>query len=344
MAGDLWEDTVALLRDRLEDEPLTVEFGEDKVVALNDAFNVTMSKEPEEEVIVWAGEFWHEHFLEAEPATNCFCWLLTPYYRVIEDYSHDRLLEAFIERFHEGEWYEVSGGPIYLEFGEQAQANRRLVRQSGVLRRGEEYPHLAPWLDDEGLPPNTFIGIRELPIDRIVEVRKDTVEEGVLFDEDAIFGELFDRLRETEDAFDLVAGESWYEVRPHDPEGFAVRLERRGDQYGLMALDAERVGDAEEIAALAVMVLTGWLRVVEEFAGSARKSVRFQAYGPTGWMDEAESPTYLSFILRMRRTTERRYWQQRIEVGFRVAAPEDTAVDEDGFPTDSKWGCQTEKV
>jgi hypothetical protein len=344
MASALWIQAEQEIRDRLEHTEGIELHRDDRALEIAaPAFKVWMTDE-ESELIVWAGEHWHEHFEDPEAAANCLCWLLTPFYRLVEDYEDDTILEAFIERFWQGEWEEMSGGPVYVERGTQVRANRRVIRQHAVLSPGA-VEELDEWLDHEGLPPDSELGVREVEVDRLIGISPEELKAESLFeDDDPMFGELLDALHDEEGPYDLTAGENWFEVKPHAEDSFAVRVERVGKVNRVIARGAIYEGEPMEVASQATLFLRGFARVVEEYAGDRLKSVTFECYGPGGWSADRLGPRYASWLARLWRTTERRYWQQRVEMGLEVVPQGDVDLDDGGWPRDSRWGCHREPV
>lgn len=344
MGSALWNQAEQEVRDRLANtDDVDVDWSDGTMEIDAPAFTVRMTEESGD-LIVWAGEHWHEHFDEPEAAANCVCWLLTPFYRVVEDYRDDVILEAFIERFLNGEWQSMSGDPVYLEMGTQERANRRIIRQHAVLSPGPK-KGIDEYLDEDGFPPDSELGAREVAVDHLVGISQEELQAESLFDDDdPMFGELLDALHDEEGPYDLTAGENWFEVQPHAENGFAVRVERVDGVNRVIALGAISEGEPMEVASMATLLLRGFARVVEEYAGERLKSVNFELYGPGGWSADRLGPRYSHWIARLWKTTERRYWQQRVEIGMEVAPQGDVDLDDGGWPRDSRWGCHREPV
>lgn len=342
MGSVLWIRAEHEIRERLANtQGIDLVLTEDGLEIAAPAYRVWMS-EDDGEILVWAGEHYHEHFRDPELAANCLCWFLTPFYRLVEDYRGEQLLQAFVERFYNGEWEAKAGGPLFLDPGTQVRANRRIVRQHAVTSPGP-MKEIDPWLDTNGLPPNSHLGERELEVDHLVGLSAadlgvlELMEEG-----DPMFGDLLESLYAQEGVFDLVADETGFEVRPHAPDTFPVRVERAEGENRMIALGYVAVGEPMQVAGLAVLLLSGFARVVEEYAGDRRKSVAVQVYGPEGWTYNDRGPRYSSMVAKFLRTTETRYWQQRVETGLDIATQDDVDLDDAGWPRGSRWGCHRE--
>lgn len=342
MSSVLWIRAEHEVRERLsEADDVELVWSEGGLEIQAPAFTVRMTEESGE-VLVWAGDYYHEHFGDPEAAANFLCWLLTPYYRLVEDCQGERVLQANIERFMDGVWQTKAGGPVYVPAGSQERADRRVISQHAVLSPGP-MPNIDPWLDAEGLPPDSELGRHHVEVDLLVGLNEaDFNVVALLQDDDPMFGDLLETLYDQEGPYDLVADEHGFEVRPHGPGTFPLRVERAEAENRLIAFGITIVGDAMEISGLATLLLGGFARVVEEYAGSRRKSVALQLYGPEGWTDHRGMPVYDSWLWRLFPTSERRYWQQRVEIGLQIQPQGEVDLDDQGWPRGSRWGCHIE--
>jgi len=120
------------------------------------------------EMMVCAGD-WHGHFDDGQEAFQCFMWLLTPYYRLVEVHVEDAKLCDRIERYDSGGWIDL--GSVYYacptDPETHALANRptwryvvwqhKLIEPEGGL--SAILPDIE--LDENGLPPGSTLGRRE---------------------------------------------------------------------------------------------------------------------------------------------------------------------------------------
>jgi hypothetical protein len=137
-------------------------------------FDVSLEFDDSFELTVEAGP-WHGHFEEFEQASACFRWLLTPYYRVVEEKKDGQQVGCWIERYQAEGWHHMQpllsmdcmgliemGGPYELIYMQQALLDpgdyTKVIR--GVA------------LDDERMPLGSHLGTHteRVPRSRVAEL------------------------------------------------------------------------------------------------------------------------------------------------------------------------------
>lgn len=129
-----------------------------------DGFAVTLYDEGDEAMT--AARRWHTHDHLPEQAAFGALWLLTPYYRVVEEFKGGLMVATWIERYEPSGWegfapvyflnpehppsWELSGGETFV----------RQYTQQSVLFPPEPYDTIFSGieLDDNLLPPNSVLG------------------------------------------------------------------------------------------------------------------------------------------------------------------------------------------
>lgn len=124
-------------------------------------FDVELEYEDEEFTLTAAA--WHTHFEEDDQATACFRWLLTPFYRIVEERRDDVILGAWIERWEKGGWNPlhpyISYKAVHLMKGEGTFEVS--FKQQALLDPGNYAKMMkGAVLDDNGMPPGSHIGTR----------------------------------------------------------------------------------------------------------------------------------------------------------------------------------------
>jgi hypothetical protein len=148
------------IESRLRGSKLWVERRPGSLKVVNNGpgeFDVEATYDDDEFTIV-AGP-WHGHFEDEEQVTACFHWLLTPFYRVVEEKVGPDVVGAWIERHENGDWKPLQavlgvdcqnlidgGGPFQLTIFQQA-----------VLRPPKSRPGWV--LEADGLPKGSHLGI-----------------------------------------------------------------------------------------------------------------------------------------------------------------------------------------
>lgn len=151
------------------DAPIAVNRREQSVElvpSLPDTFPVTVYDQGEDAMIA-AGR-WHTHYEEPDQVAWCALWLMTPYYRLVEELKGGVLVATWIERYEETGWEGFE--PVYFLNPEHPESwellgDERYVRrytQQGLLPSPQPYGELCPGahLDEEGLPPDFHPGKR----------------------------------------------------------------------------------------------------------------------------------------------------------------------------------------
>lgn len=130
-----------------------------------DAFAITLYDEGDQCMI--AAQRWHTHYDEPEQAAHCAMWLLTPFYRLVEEYKGGLMVATWIERWEATGWEGFE--PAYFlnpeyapdwELGPEETYSRR-YQQQGLLDSPAPYETICPGvqLDENGLPPNSVFGL-----------------------------------------------------------------------------------------------------------------------------------------------------------------------------------------
>jgi len=116
---------------------------------------------------IWAAG-WHTHIDEVDQAVACFMWLLTPFYRVVEEWGETSLIRAWTERYDEHGWEQIgdelcSAGSWLKSRLFKRALKRRIYYQAALTGPPSDIKKISPniKLDDAGMPPGSYIGIRE---------------------------------------------------------------------------------------------------------------------------------------------------------------------------------------
>ena len=130
-----------------------------------DTFAVTLYDEGEQCMI--AAQRWHTHYDEPNQAAFCALWLLTPYYRLVEEFKGGLMVATWIERYEAEGWIGME--PAYFLNPEyppdwQAGPDERYtlrITQQALVSSPEPYENIAPGaqLDENGLPLGSHLGV-----------------------------------------------------------------------------------------------------------------------------------------------------------------------------------------
>lgn len=154
------ESTVGLLK-RFANAPLEIERRESSVVitpTIEGGFPISVYDEGETAMI--AAERWHSHYAEPLQAAFCAMWLLTPFYRIVQEFKGGLIAAAWLERYEADGWAPFE--PAYFLNPEQPgewevglpNGWTRHVRQQSVLPSPRPYGEIVPGadLDESGMP------------------------------------------------------------------------------------------------------------------------------------------------------------------------------------------------
>lgn len=130
-----------------------------------ETFGITLYDEGEQCMI--AAQRWHTHYDDPAQAAFCALWLLTPYYRLVEEFKGGLMVATWIERYEASGW--VGMEPAYFlnpeyapdwQAGPEEQYTLRIIQQ-GLLGSPEPYEEIVKGvtLDEAGLPPGSHLGI-----------------------------------------------------------------------------------------------------------------------------------------------------------------------------------------
>ncbi len=130
-----------------------------------ETFGITLYDEGDQAMI--AAQRWHTHYDDPMQAAFCALWLLTPYYRLVEEFKGGLMVATWIERFTDEGWDGME--PAYFlnpeyppdwETGPTELYVRRYIQQALIAPPTpfeEIFPSAA--LDENGLPPGSVIGV-----------------------------------------------------------------------------------------------------------------------------------------------------------------------------------------
>jgi hypothetical protein len=131
-----------------------------------DTFPVTIYDQGEDAMIA-AGR-WHTHYDDPEQLAWCAMWLLSPFYRLVEEHKGGVLVAIWIERYEATGWEGFE--PVYYMNPEdpvswQPKGDETFARryhQQRVIDLPMPYAQFEPEasLTDEGLPPDFHPGKR----------------------------------------------------------------------------------------------------------------------------------------------------------------------------------------
>lgn len=147
--------------------PLTIERRDTSIKiapTLADSFEILVYDEEHEGMI--AAERWHTHYEDPEQIAFCALWLLTPFYRVVQETKGGVLVAAWIERYEATGWEGFE--PVYfldpsvenIWRAIKGETFQRRYHQQMILPPLASYGEVAPGanLDEEGLPPGSGHG------------------------------------------------------------------------------------------------------------------------------------------------------------------------------------------
>ena len=136
------------------------------VPTTGDAFSVTVYDQGDDTMIA-AGR-WHTHYDDPEQLAWCALWLLTPFYRLVEELKGGVLVAIWIERYEATGWegfepvfyLNPDDTPSWQAKGDETFARR--YHQQRVVDLPMPYAQFEPEaaLDAAGLPPDFHEGRR----------------------------------------------------------------------------------------------------------------------------------------------------------------------------------------
>lgn len=139
-----------------------------------ETFAVSIYDEGEDYMI--AADRWHTHETDPLQAAFCVWWLMTPYYRLIQEFKSGVMVATWAERYGEEGWEAFD--PVYFINPEADEdwrvregdllAHRVLVQ--GVLPPPKPYREFHPnaELDEDDLPLDTAFGACQVSIENLV--------------------------------------------------------------------------------------------------------------------------------------------------------------------------------
>ncbi len=155
-------DILERLLAHFSEAPLEVERRSMSIVVtpkLDETFPVTIYDLGEESMI--AAGAWHTHIADPEEAAFCVYWLLTPYYRVVEESKGRLLVATWIERFGEDGW--DGSDPVYF-INPEHPASWELAPDETFVRRYRCQWLLPSVVSYATIEPNAELDGDELPV------------------------------------------------------------------------------------------------------------------------------------------------------------------------------------
>lgn len=105
------KDLFLQILDRFPDADIKVEKREDAVIVTpKNGFVVSLYAESEEDTMV-AAERWHAHYDDPQQAAFCAYWLLTPYYRIAQEFKGSLFVATWTEMYTAEGW--AADEPVY---------------------------------------------------------------------------------------------------------------------------------------------------------------------------------------------------------------------------------------
>ncbi len=122
-----------------------------------------------------AAQRWHAHIDDPQQAAFCAFWLLTPFYRVVQELKGGVLVAAWVERYEGFGWNPMEPvfflNPVHAEswVPEPGEGLSRRTTQQDVLRPAD-YRTVVPdaLLDRSGLPPDFRGGAYLEPVSELI--------------------------------------------------------------------------------------------------------------------------------------------------------------------------------
>lgn len=284
-------------------------------------------------VEVQAGPHFRERFTDPEVAANCFMWMLTPAYRVLEQWNGDQCVAYAVERF-EREWFLPSGFTVYGNPSRVVTADRIICRHHAmIIPNGSYVEEYGEFLDERGVPHGSRLGTYEEPSQFATEGNDTTFHNEAWAmldgaDEDC--------------SFERLAGDNWISITPDDSAGFQVTLEADDslDEPKFVVLLADSAGcilPFQEALNTAGRIANGFGRVVETYVGKWFRSTVIECYREEGWVP-VTVPVFANWLLAVLPPTRRRFLQMKVNVVAEFVPGPNYRLGEDGLPPDSHLG------
>lgn len=153
---------------RFKDAPISVEKRESSLViapTISGGYPITIYDEGDQAMI--ACERWHAHYDDSMQTAFCAMWLMTPYYRIVQEFKGGLIAAAWLERYEAEGWAPFE--PAYFLNPEQAKEWEidepngwiRHIRQQFVLPSPQAYASISPGakLDENDLPLGAVHGV-----------------------------------------------------------------------------------------------------------------------------------------------------------------------------------------
>lgn len=139
-----------------------------------DTFEVAIHDDEDSAVVT--ADRWHAHFEDGEQAAFCAFWLLTPYYRVVQEIIGGILAATWIERYGLEGWQAME--PVYFRNPtaqeewrvDPGQTAYRRYAQQAVVPPAIPYDDLFPGieLDSNGHPTGTRLGFSAVESEEVI--------------------------------------------------------------------------------------------------------------------------------------------------------------------------------
>ena len=133
---------------------------------MHEGFPVTVYDQGDDAMIA-AGR-WHTHYDDPDQLAWCVLWLLSPYYRLVEEHKGGVLVAVWIERYEATGWegfepvfyMNPEDAPSWQAKGDETFARR--YHQQRVIELPMPYTQFEPeaTLGSNGEPPDFFQGRR----------------------------------------------------------------------------------------------------------------------------------------------------------------------------------------
>lgn len=135
-----------------------------------DSFSISIYEEAGDVMV--AADRWHTHFEDRLQAVACVLWLLTPYYRLVQELKSGVLVATWLEQYSPEGW--LPSDPVFFLNPENAedwgtkngeQYAHRIV-QHAVLDSPRPFDQMFPGaeLNEVGYPEGTVLGIHMEPV------------------------------------------------------------------------------------------------------------------------------------------------------------------------------------
>lgn len=282
---------------------------------------------------VRAGDYFFLSISDPEAAADCFMWLMTPAYRLLEQWCGGRCVAAGLE-FFDREWSLYDGFQLVGNPSQSVKADRTIVKHQALIRPPKAYvDERNGLLDREGVPLGSVLGVSD-EASKFDYVANDTPFHRALW-------QILDGA-EDDCGYERLDGEQYVSVWPYDPSGFQITVDARGNAEEpatalLRAYSAGCVLSFDDAVDAAGRLAMGFGRVVETYFLKWLRSSVIECYRGNEWVP-ISAPFFPHELLSLTPPTSKFVLQQRLRTASRFVPGPEYTLGEDGLPPNSFLG------